>query len=187
MATNPRTPPDPSSKQQRPEIVPPPVAQKKWPGAGPGFLFAIVVAAALIAAIVYYMPRAPKKSPPPAGAQAPIQPISNELQFSNLHITPGPTASQITIDGTVFNAGNRPLLGSTVQLSFLGHDGKVLGDVVKPLQGMAIQNGVLQSDNIGTHPIPPNQTRPFRITVDNVPAGWNHQMPNMTVLTVSSS
>ena len=163
------------------------MAQKKWPGAGPGVVFAIIVIAALLAAVVYYMPRAPKKSPPPAGAQAPIQPISNELQFSNLHITLGPTSREMTLDGSVMNAGNRPILGSTVQLTFLGHDGKVMGNVVKPLQGMAIQNGVLQSENIGTHPIPPNQMRPFRITVDNVPAGWNHQMPNMTVLTVSSS
>jgi len=185
MATNPRVPSDPNN-QKRPELVPAPVVRKKWPGAGPGVAFALIVAAALIAAVVYYMPRAPKKSPPPAGAQAPIQPVSNELQFSNLHIALGPAGSEMTLDGSVMNAGNRPILGSTVELTFLGHDGKVVGNVTKPLQGMMVQNGLLRSDPIGTHPIPPNHTRPFRITVDNVPSGWNHQMPNVTVLTVAA-
>lgn len=70
----------------------------------------------------------------------------------------------------MINNGSRPLLGSTVELTFLGHDRKAVGNVVKPLQGM----------------VAPSQTRPFRITVDNVPAGWNHLMPTMTGLTVAA-
>ena len=164
----------------------PPLAKKKWPGAGPGLAFALIVAAALIAAIVYYMPRAPHMSPPPTNSQSPIQPSPNQLQFSNLHITDGPAPGEMTLDGTVMNAGNRAILNATVQLSFMGADGRVVGNVTEPLHGMVEQGGVLQSESWGTHPFEPNQTRLFQVTVDHAPAGWNHAMPNMTVLTVGA-
>jgi hypothetical protein len=186
MATNPRIPSNPPrTGNKRPEIVPP-LAKKKWPGAGPGVAFGIIVAAALIAAIVYYMPRAPHKSPAPTNSQSPVQPTPNELQFSNLHITNGPAAGEVTLNGTVMNAGNRPILNATVQLNFTGADGRVVGSVTEPLQGMVEQGGVLQPESWGTHPFQPNQTRVFRITLNNVPAGWNHAMPSMTVLTVGA-
>ena len=187
MATNPRIPSDPRIPEKKgPEVVPPRLSPKR-PGSGvPGVLFAIVVAAALIAAIVYYMPRAPKKSPPPTGSQVPVQPTANELQFSNLQLKIGPAPNEMTLQGQVMNAGERPILGSTVQLGFLGADGRVVGTTVKPLEGMVEKNGVLQPDDWGNDAMRPNQQRAFRVVVDPVPAGWNHQMPSMAVLTVSA-
>jgi len=187
MATNPRLPSDPQdSSNRKPQIVPPGPA-RKTPGAGPGVVFALIVAAALFAAIAYYMPRAPHKSPAPTGSQAPPQPTSNQLQFSNVNLRLGPAGSEVSLQGMVMNAGNRPILGSTVQLNFMDNTGKVVATVVKPLQGMAEQNGVLQSDDFGTNPLKPNQTRAFQVVVSPVPKGWNHTLPNMTVLTVSAA
>jgi len=185
MATNPRIPDNPQTRQgTRPELVPPP---PKRPGSGlPGVLFSLLVAAALIAAIVYYMPRAPKKSPAPTAGQSPVQPTANQLQFSALHLALGPTGNEMTLQGQVMNAGNRPIIGTSVQLAFVGANGKVVGTVIQPLEGMAEKGGVLQPDELGTDPIKPNQTRAFRVTVSPVPAGWNHQLPQMTVLTVSA-
>lgn len=186
MATNPRIPPDTSNRAetQRPRLVP---GQPKRPGSGfPGVLFAIVVAAALLAAIVYYMPRAPKKTPAPTAAQVPTQPAGNQLQFSNLHVALAPTGGAMTLDGQVMNTGNRPILGASVQVSFLGSDGRVLGNVVRPLAGTVVEgNGAMRSDSFATDPLKPNATRAFRVTVSPVPAGWNHALPNLTVLAVS--
>jgi len=186
MATNPRIPSDSrdTGENRRPELVPP---APKRPGFGlPGVLFAILVAAALIAVIVYYMPRAPKKTPPPSAAQLPAQPGSNQLQFSNVHLGMAPTGGAMTLEGLVMNTSGRPVLGATVQASFLDSGGKVVGNVVQPLEGMVNKEGVLQSDSFGTDPLQPNATRPFRMTVSPVPAGWNHSLPNLTVLTVSA-
>lgn len=186
MATNPRIPSEPSNTSTKPQIVPPRPA-KKWPGAAPGVVFALIVAAALIAAIVYYMPRAPHRSPAPTDSQAPIQPTANQLQFSNLHMMEGPAPGEVTLQGLVMNAGNRPILNATVQLNFLDANGRAVANVTKPLEGMVEQNGMLQPENWGTHPVKPNQTRAFRVTVASVPAGWNHTMPKMTVLTVAAT
>jgi len=187
MATNPRIPPEPrNSGDRKPQIVPP-RPERKLAGANGGVIFALLVAAALIAAIVYYMPRAPHKSPAPTGSQAPIRPSSNQLQFSNLNLKLGPANTEVSLQGIVMNAGNRPILGSTVQLNFMDSNGKVVASVIKSLQGMSEQNGVLQTADFGTHPLQPNQSRPFQVVVSPVPGGWNHALPSMTVLTVSAT
>ena len=159
----------------------------KRPGSSlPGILFVIAVAAALIAAIIYYMPRAPRKGPTPSAAQVPVQPAGNELQFTNLKITPSPTGGAMDLDGEVLNDGNRAVLGATVELSFVNSAGKIVGNVNRSLTGMVQRGDSLVTDEFGTDPIKPNQTRLFRITVDQVPRGWNHQMPEMKVLTVAT-
>jgi hypothetical protein len=185
MATNPRLPAEPRDNRQNrgPELVPPP----KRPGSGlPGVLFAIVVAAALIAAIVYYMPRAPKKSPPPTAAQVPVQPNGSQLQFTGLHVVPAPTGGAATLQGQVMNTGNRPVIGVVAQLSFRDNNGKILSSVQAPLDGMIVKGTNLEPDAFANDPLRPNASRPFRITVEQVPAGWNHQLPGMRVVTVSA-
>ncbi len=187
MATNPRIPSGPSSpeNEKRPQLVSGP--SPKRPGSGvPGLFFALVVAAALIAAIVYYMPRAPRKTPPPSAAQVPTQPVANQLQFSGMRITPAPTGGAVTLQGLVMNTGNRPVIGATVQLTFQNAGGTVLGSVTAPLIGMAQKQGTLETDEFSKNPLKPNDTRPFQVTASQIPAGWNHTMPQLKVLTVSA-
>ena len=186
MATNPRIPPDSRDTRQAkgPELVPPP---QRPTSALPGVLFAIVVAAALIAVIAYYMPRAPKKSPPPTAAQVPVQPNGSELQFTELHIATAPTGGAATLEGQVMNTGSRPVIGVVTELSFRDKGGAVLANIQAPVEGMTKKGTSLQPDAFANDPLKPNAARPFRITVEQVPSGWNHQMPGMQVVTVSAA
>ena len=188
MATNPRIPsetPD-VEHRKRPELVPgQPLAKR--PGSGvPGVLLAVIIAAALLAAILYYMPRAPKTASAPTAAQVPVQPAGNQLQFSALHMSVAPTGGALNLDGQVMNTGDRPVLGAIAELSFRDAAGKIIENIRSPLMGMAQNGNVLETDGFATDPLKPNATRPFRITVDRVPAGWNHQLPEMKVATVES-
>jgi hypothetical protein len=185
MATNPRIPPEDrnTARGGRPELVP---GRPKPVSAAPGVWVAIIVAAVLLAAIIYYLPRAPKKTPPPTAGEIPVQPANNQLQFSNLKITLAPTGGAMNLDGQVMNAGDRPILGATVELTFRDNTGKAIETVDRPIEGMVQKNGALVTDEFGADPIKPNQPRLFRVTVDRVPAGWNHQMPEMKITTVSA-
>jgi len=187
MATNPRIPSNPENmtEPKRPELVP---SRPKRPNSGlPGVLLAIIVAVALLAAIVYYMPRAPKKSPPPTAAQVPVQPGANELQFTQLQMTTAPTGSGMNLQGQVMNTGKRPIIGVVAELRFRDASGKILGNIPAPIEGMAKHGANLQADAFANDPLKPNDSRPFRISVDQAPAGWNHQLPEMRVLTVSAA
>jgi hypothetical protein len=149
-------------------------------------MLAIIVAAVLIGAILYYFPQAPKKTPPPTAAQAPVQPVSNELQFSNLQMTMAPTGGAMTLDGRVMNTGNRPIIGATALLSFRNPGGAVLESISEPLMGMAKKGQDLVRDDLANDPLKPNDARPFRVTVSRIPVGWNHAMPEMKVTTVAA-
>ncbi len=188
MATNPQFPPEPrkSNAEKRPQLVSESGARKRASSAVPGVLFAIVVAAALIAVIAYYMPRAPKKTPPPTAAEVPQQPTANQLQFSNVQMTPAPTGGAVSLRGQVMNAGSRPVIGATVVLSFQDAHGRILQTISAPMIGMTTKNNDLVTDEFSKDPLKPNDTRPFQVTVSQVPAGWNHTMPGMKVVTVSA-
>ena len=186
MATNPRIPPEErnSARVGRPELVP---GKPKPVTAAPGVLLAIIVAAVLLAAIIYYLPRAPKKTPPPTAGEIPAQPANNQLQFSNLKLTLAPTGGAMSLDGQIMNTGDSPVLGATAQLTFRDKAGKALETINRPIQGMVQKNGDLVTDEFGTDPIKPNQPRLFRVTVDRVPAGWDHQMPSMNIVAVATA
>ena len=188
MATNTRLPNPPADQPKRPQLVPGQdiASRQAARSALPAVLFAILVAILLIGAVLYYMPRAPKRTTSPTAAQVPVQPDVNQLQFSNLQISLAPTGGAMNLDGQVMNSGSRPVLSAIAELSFRDSNGKLISNVRQPLVGMTQSGNSLKEDNFGTDPLKPNQSRPFRITVDQVPAGWNHQTPEMRIVTVSS-
>ncbi len=49
--------------------------------------------------------------------------------------------------------------------------------------GLKQQGNQFQVDNLANNPLKPNDTRPFRITVDRVPQGWNQQMAELKIAT----
>jgi hypothetical protein len=44
-----------------------------------------------------------------------------------------------------------------------------------------------QTEDLTKAPIRPNESRPIRIYFDHPPAGWNQQMPELTVVTVTGA
>ena len=126
-------------------------------------------------------------APAPSAGQSPTQPIANQLQFSQLHMSVAPVGGGMRLQGLVINEGPQPVLAATAQLSFMGADGKVLETVDRPLEGTAVRNGTFVPDDWTKHPLKTSDQRPFEMTVDQVPAGWNHELPSMTITTVSSA
>jgi hypothetical protein len=189
MATNPRIPSNNEVTDRRemgPKLVPGQPTPQRPGSSVPGVLAAIVVAIALIAAIVYYMPRAPRKSLPPSAAEIPTQPSGSQLQFSGMRITLAPTGGALNLDGQVMNTGDRPIIGSMVRLAFRNAAGTIVGTATAPLEGMTNKGQTLVRDDFSSDPLKPNITRPFRVSASRIPSGWNHTMPEMTVLTVSA-
>lgn len=97
-----------------------------------------------------------------------------------------PTGGSLNLDGQVMNTGDRPIIGSMVQLTFRNASGAIVGTATSPLEGMTDKDQTLISDAFATDPLKPNDTRSFRVRASRIPAGWNHNVPEMTVLTVSA-
>jgi hypothetical protein len=177
MATNPQFP-----EQQRPHLQPrlqtPPKGRFPWP------LVAIVIAAAILAALIWWLPQTPKKQLPP-NAAVPAQPTGNQVQLTNLKMTPSTMGSALYVEGMLYNNGNTEITGVQVQAAFHGINGQVLETQTRPVEGM-VGNSATQAQNLDQAPIKPNQSRAVRVYFDHYPAGWNKQMPDLKVTTVTA-
>ncbi len=187
MATNPRIPSsEVTDRPERgPQLVPAPGPQR--PGSSvPGVLAAIVVAVALIRAVAYYMPRISRKPPLPSAAEVPVQPNGSHLQFSVMQLALTPTGGALNLDGQVTNAGGHAITGAMARLTFRDASGAIVGSATAPLEGMTEKGDTLVKQDFSTDPLGPSESRPFRVRASRIPAGWNHNMPDMKVLTVST-
>jgi Protein of unknown function (DUF2393)/Protein of unknown function (DUF3426) len=182
MAANPQYPPQPERPRDiHPKLQIPPRKAFPW------VLLAIIIAAAiLIVVLVALLPKAPIKRPAPNAAEVPQQPTAAQIQLSNLNITPAPTGGALLIDGRIFNSGNTQINGVQVQATFKSANGQNLETQTRPVQGMA-GGSMTQTEDLTKAPIRPNESRPIRIYFEHPPAGWNQQMPEITVTTVTGA
>lgn len=44
-----------------------------------------------------------------------------------------------------------------------------------------------EAQDLSRDPVKPNEARPFRIYFRNVPAGWNHEVPAVSISTVTGT
>lgn len=188
MATNPKYPQFPEDdpqKKLRPvddhakvEII------KK--GKFPWPLVAILVAAAILIALIVWLPTISQHSPAPSAAQVPQQPTAAQIQLTNLKMAPAPVGAALYISGMLHNQGTTAITGAQVKADFLGTNGQVLISETKPLEQVTGDESA-HVENFSNAPIQPNQTRPFRIYFDNFPQSWNHQVPQLTITTVTGT
>jgi hypothetical protein len=177
MATNPRIP------EHR--DVPTLVEQKHKKSSAPLVLFGIFAAAIILAAILIWMPRAPRPSNAPSNAVVPSQPgaIGSQVQLSEIRLSPASAGSQMYIYARLSNTGNTAINALTVNVAFpSAGDGRPAGAVTAEAE--SYDNG--QSQSLASAPIKPNQTRDVRIPIEGVPAGWNHQTPEIKVQDVGA-
>lgn len=184
MATNPRIP-DSGSPIQRPTGG----MRPEKPKSGlTGTTFALIVLALLLAAIVYFMPRNPKTAPPKPGAEVPQQPagLAGTIEIQQLKMSKSPTGGSLDIQGLLNNGGTQTVSGIAMDVVFHGQNGGIADSERVKVEGLKREGTRFVDDDLQKTPLKPNDTRPFRITVDSVPQGWNQQMPELKVATVTS-
>jgi hypothetical protein len=187
MATNPRIPSSGVTERPKrgPQLVPSLTTPQRPSSSVPGVLAAIIVAIALIVAFVHYLPRLSRRPSVPPAAEVPVQPSGSHLEFSVMQLTPAPTGGALTLDGQVTNAGDRPITGAMARLTFRDAGGAIAGTATAPLEGMIDTGQTLVHNDFLTDPLKPDDSRPFRVKASRVPAGWNHAMPELRLMTVS--
>lgn len=191
MATNPKIPERESFTERRGPML---VERPEQPtSAVPGVALAIVTAILLLGAIFYFMPRAPKNlNTAMSSASAPADSGPGQLELSGLKMTASPEGGAVNLDGKLSNDGPTEVNGVMAEIDF-PLDGGKLGVVQAPVQGIAMGNKANEgkqtdtgkvtgdTESLTKAPIKPGESRAVRITVDQVPSGWNQQMPQVKV------
>ena len=178
MATNPNIPQRPGLHEV-PRLKVPKKNQFPWP------LVAIIIAAVILVAVILWLPRTQHVQMPPSGAQVPAQATGNQVEFTNLKMTPATVGNAFYLEGTLLNHGTTEITGVQVQATFKNPAGQVLETQTRPIEGVAGTSGA-QTEDLTKAPIKPNEARPIRIAFDRYPDGWDKQLPQLTVTTVTA-
>jgi Protein of unknown function (DUF2393) len=143
----------------------------------------LIAAGAVIAvlAIVLLVFRAEKKPPqaPPAYAA--------HMQFSDLKASGaqnfvGATVSYL--DGTVTNTGDKTVTHAVLQIVFQDDLGQMAQREETPLRVLRSTGPYDEAVDLSVSPLPPGQSKPFRLTFESISAQWNHAYPEMRVVQV---
>jgi hypothetical protein len=182
MATNPKLP-------DYPDIPPRRIAndhakvhmirQSKFPWP----LLALIAGAALLIAIIAVLPRGPHVTKAPAGAEIPKQTTAEQIQLMSVQTVPSTVGGALYLGAMLHNTGNTAITGAEVNAQFLGRTGETLGAANGTVQAAS---GAVGQD-LTQVPIKPDETRPVRIYFEHTPKGWNHQVPVLTVTTVTGT
>lgn len=183
MATNPKLPDFRDLPSRRSELAHGKVQvirqrRFRWP------ILILIAGAALLIAILALLPRASHLTQLPSGAQVPQQPSADEVQLTNLKIASAPAGGAVYMTAILRNTGDNVITGVQVQAEFLSRNGPVLDTVTVPVQSLADRTN---PQDISRSPIKPNESRPVRIYFQHTPVGWNHQMPELMVTTVTGT
>lgn len=183
MATNPKLPDYPdipprrtTDQHSKVQLI----KQNKFPWP----IVILIAGALLLIAIFALLPRSPHVSKPPAAAVIPQQPTADQVQLTNLKIATAPVGGAVYLTGILHNTGDTALTGVQVKAEFLGRNGPVLATLTEPVQSL-VGGTANQAQDLTQAPIKPNEARPIRIYFEHTPRGWNRQLPQLTVTTVT--
>ncbi len=150
-------------------------------------VFAGLLGVAIVAAMFYYASRVPErariKDQVTGAAAADSEGPESELELSDLQMTQASANGRLDIYGQAKNSGNHRIRRAVVQLTFKDAKGKTIETVQKPIQGRMKEEYRTLADE---SPIEPDQSRFFQVSVNQVPAKWDHNMPELKVITVST-
>jgi len=126
--------------------------------------------------------RAEEKKPaaPPAYAAS--------LKFSDMKTSAaqnfvGATVSYI--DGVITNAGDKTVIHAVVQVTFKDDMGQTAQREELPLRVLRTGGPYDEAVDFNLSPLAPGQSKPFRLTFENISAQWNHAYPDLEITQVT--
>jgi uncharacterized protein DUF2393 len=126
--------------------------------------------------------RAEQKKPaaPPAYAA--------NLKFSDLKTSAaqnfvGATVSYI--DGTITNTGDMAVIHAVAQITFKDELGQTAQREELPIRVLRTGGPYDEAVDLNLSPLAPGQSKPFRLTFENISAQWNHAYPDLRITQVT--
>jgi len=145
-------------------------------------LIGIVIVGIVIGILVLIL-RSEQKPPaePPAYAA--------NLKFSDLKTSAaenfvGATVSYL--DGTVTNTGNQTVIHAVVEVTFRDDMGQIAQREELPIRVLRTGGPYDEAVDLNISPLVPGQSKPFRLTFENISAQWNHAYPDLKVTQVAT-
>jgi hypothetical protein len=161
-------------------IQPNPTVEERetnWRAIGIGI--AVVVAIVVILILVSRTEQKSSSGPPPYAASIKF----SDLKMSAAENFVGATVSYI--DGTVTNAGNQTVTHVMVEVIFKDSMGQMAQRETVPLRVLQTKGPYPDAVDLTASPLPPGQSKAFRLTFEGISSQWNHEYPAFRVVDVT--
>jgi hypothetical protein len=117
----------------------------------------------------------------------PGDPYLAKLQLSNLHMATAQNfagGSVTYIEGTVTNAGDRKIVGASVQAVFKNSLGEITQRETLPLTVVMPNTPYIDYGTLDRAALAPGQSRDFRVTLESLTPDWDGQLPQLKPVSV---
>jgi len=143
-------------------------------------LIGVVLVAVVVGILLLFFRSEPKKIIEPS-------PYASNLKFSNLKASAAQNFAGATVsylDGQITNAGGQTVIHAVVQVIFKDDMGQTAQKEELPIHVLRIGGPYDEAVDLNMSPLLPGQTKPFRLTFEDISAQWNHAYPEMRVTQV---
>jgi hypothetical protein len=144
-----------------------------------GIAIGVVVAIVVILLLISRGEQKTPSGPPPYAANVKF----SDLKMSAAENFVGATVSYI--DGTVANAGDKTVTHVVVEVTFKDSMGQLAQRETVPLRVLRTTGPYPEAVDLNASPLPPGQSKSFRLTFEGISAQWNHEYPELKVTDVS--
>jgi len=161
-------------------IQPNPTVEERetnWRAIGIGI--AVVVAIVVILLLISRSEQKAPSGPPPYAANIKF----SDLKMSAAENFVGATVSYI--DGTVANAGDKTVTHVVVEVTFKDSMGQLAQREIVSLRVLRTTGPYPEAVDLNAAPLPPGQSKPFRLTFEGISTQWNHEYPALKVTDVT--
>ena len=143
-------------------------------------LIGVFIVAIVVGILVLVFRGEQKKATPPPAYAAYLK--FSDLKASAAQNFVGATVSYL--DGTVTNSGDKTVIHAVVQITFKDDMGQTAQREEVPIHVLRTGGPYDEAVDFNMSPLAPGESKPFRLTFENISAQWNHAYPDMRVTQV---
>jgi hypothetical protein len=114
-------------------------------------------------------------------------PYAANLKFSDLKVSAAENFVGATVnylDGTITNTGSQTVTHAAVQVTFKDEMNQMVQREEMPIHVLRTGGPYDEAVDLNMSPLAPGQSKPFRLTFENISAQWSRAYPDMQVTQV---
>ena len=141
-----------------------------------------IVVVGIVVGILALLLRTEQKKP------APPPPYAANLKFSDLKASAAQNFVGATVnylDGSISNTGNLTVIHAVVQVTFKDELGQTAQREELPIHVLRTGGPYDEAVDLTLSPLAPGETKPFRLTFENISAQWNRAYPDLQLIQVT--
>lgn len=160
-------------------IQPAPLTEERS-STGRAVLLGIAAVVLVVGVLVLLLRSGPKSAVAPHPYAASVK--LSDIKMSAAQNFVGATVTYI--DGTVGNAGDKTVTHAMIHVVFRNSLGEIAQAEDVPLRVLQTGGPYPDAVDLSASPLPPAQSKPFRLTFEHVSADWNQAYPELQVTDV---